>query len=213
MILPEDLLRYLFVDLGLKIPREEVERYWKHSRDTGAPWANMSTGNHIPCALYGDSAKYSNRGDKITCVFFSLPLWNPRAARLRIWLLFALESYYTLGGLTLNPFYRKIVESMHKLYNQGIQIGDQTFHFCITEIKGDWEWHCFSMGLCRSWRQAKFCWRCEASKNPGPGETSYIDFGENPSWEATQLSQLEFLARCIDVNRPGGACALMQSWW
>lgn len=208
IILPKDLLRYLFGELGVSIDAEEVRRYWQHARECGCPWGNLSDGDHhIPCALYGDSAKYSYIGEKITCVFFSLPLWNPRAARYRIWLLFALETYQTLGGLTMNPLYRRIVESMWELYSDGLEVNGRTLHFAVSEIKGDWEWHVYSMGLSRSWRNPKFCWRCEASKNPSPGDCSYVDFADAPGWEPTQLSQTQFLARCIDTRRPGGPCA------
>ena len=207
MILPEDLLHYLYGELGLEIPHAEIQKYWTHAKENGCPWANVSDGDHVPCALYGDSAKYSNSGEKVTCIFFSLPLWNPRTARLRIWLLFALESYYTLGGLTMNPLYRKVVESMIKLYNTGIEIRGRTIRFAITELKGDWEWHAFSMGLSRTWRSPKFCWRCEATKNDDGHGHTYTDFGDNPLWGNTQLSHLEFLARCIDADRPGGPCS------
>ncbi|CAK9034090.1 Uncharacterized protein SCF082_LOCUS20749 [Durusdinium trenchii] len=150
IILPKDLLRYLFGELGVSIDAEEVRRYWQHARECGCPWGNLSDGDHhIPCALYGDSAKYSYIGEKITCVFFSLPLWNPRAARYRIWLLFALETYQTLGGLTINPLYRRIVESMWELYSDGLEVNGRTLHFAVSEIKGDWEWHVYSMGLSR----------------------------------------------------------------
>lgn len=207
VILPDKLLTYLFNDLGLEIPQDAVEQYWKHAKDVNYPWSNASDGSHIPCAIYGDSAKFSLPGEKITCVFFSLPLWNPRSARLRIWLLFALETYRIQGGLTMNPLYRVIVESMTKLYHDGIQVGEKILRFVITELKGDWEWHEFSLGLTRSWRSHKFCWRCEASKNIEHG-TSYLDFNDHPCWEFTELSQVQFLARCFDSSRPGGTCAL-----
>ncbi len=207
VILPDKLLTYLFNDLGLEIPQDAVEQYWKHAKDVNYPWSNASDGSHIPCAIYGDSAKFSLPGEKITCVFFSLPPWNPRSARLRIWLLFALETYRIQGGLTMNPLYRVIVESMTQLYHDGIQVGAKTLRFVITELKGDWEWHEFSLGLTRSWRSHKFCWRCEASKNMEHG-TSYLDFTDHPCWESTELSQVQFLARCFDCSKPGGTCAL-----
>ena len=207
IVLPENLLSYLFRDLHLEIPDDAVTQYWRHAKEHKCNWSDISDGVHIPCALYGDSAKFSTAGEKITCVFFSLPLWNPRSARSRIWLLFALETYYILGGLTMYPLYRKIVESMWKLYREGLQVGDKTLYFAVTELKGDWEWHEFSLGLTRSWRNHKFCWRCEASKNTDVGP-SYVDFADQPAWEPTRLSHVEFLSRCIDPRKPGGTCTL-----
>ena len=208
MILPETLLQHLFQELDLQIPDQAVDRYWKHAKEFNCLWSDASDGSHIPCALYGDSAKYSVAGEKITCVFFSLPLWNPRAARYRIWLLFSVETYTVLsGGLTMFPLYRQVVESMVKLYHDGITVNGKTLRFVVTELKGDWEWHEFSLCLSRSWRNHQFCWRCDASKDESHG-TSYLDFGEHPVWEPTQLSHVQFLARCIHSNLPGGACSL-----
>ena len=206
--LPEDLLRYLFCDVGLRIPECEIQKYWKHTRDTNCPWSGMSEGDHIPCAIYGDSAKFSLAGEKVTCIFFSLPLWNPRAARRRIWLLCAIETFRMLGGRTLFPIYRRIVQSMWQLYEHGLQVDGKTLRFCVTELKGDWEWHYDALSLKRSWRNSQFCWRCEASKTAqSDGFPSYLDFRERPDWEEAQLTHTEFLARCISIG-PAGSCEL-----
>ena len=129
MTLPEDLLRYLFCDVGLEIPPCEIQKYWKHCRDTNCPWSCMSEGDHIPCALYGDSAKFSLAGEKVTCIFFSLPLWNPRAARRRIWLLCAMETFRMLGARTLFPIYKRIVQSMWQLYEMEFRLMEKLFVF------------------------------------------------------------------------------------
>jgi hypothetical protein len=205
MTSPDDLLRYLFCVVGLEIPRESIEEYWRHCKENGCPWSHMSDGDHIPCAIYGDSAKFSAAGEKVTCIFFSLPLWNPRAARRRIWLLFLLETYRMVGSRTLYPFYKKIVEAMHKLYHDGIECGGTTLRFVITEIKGDWEWHCDALSLKRSWRNSQFCWRCDASKVTSPDFPCYLDFRDHPDWEHTQLTNAQFLGQCIGIG-PGGPC-------
>lgn len=205
MVLPEDLLQYLF-HIGVEV--SNTEAYWKHIKDVGLPWAAASNGEHIPVALYGDSAKYSASGEKITCIFMSIPLWNPKAARLSKWLLFALETDQILGGRTLFPFYRKIVESMRKLYFEGINLNGQQLKFVVTELKGDWEWHVYSMQMTRSWKNIQFCWRCKASKKMDDDGSSYLDFRDNPDWEASQYTQLGFLANIVATNRPGRACSL-----
>ena len=207
MTIPEELLKYLFCDLGLEIPVQHVKQYKQHCKAMNCPWSNMSDGSHIPCALYGDSAKFSAAGEKITCIFFSLPLWNPRAARRRIWLLFALETYRMVGGgRTLYPFYREIVASMHNLYHTGIHCHGRTLRFVITELKGDWEWHCDALSLRRSWRNQQFCWRCDTSKVASDGCPTYLDFRDDPAWKDTQLTHAQFLGKCVGAA-PGGACA------
>ena len=64
MTSPDDLLRYLFCVVGLEIPRESIEEYWRHCKENGCPWSHMSDGDHIPCAIYGDSAKFSAAGER-----------------------------------------------------------------------------------------------------------------------------------------------------
>ena len=213
MTSPEDLLKYLFNDVGLELPDEEIRKYWAHCKATNCGWSHMSGGDHIPVALYGDSAKFSAIGEKITCCFLSMPLWFPRAARRRIFLLFALETYRMVGGgQTLFPFYRKIVQTMWKPFDDGIEVEypdgrTRRLKFVVTELKGDWEWHCESMLLQRSWRNNEFCWRCDASKNHSPTSPSYLDFQDHPDWMNTELTQAQFLGRCIDRG-PGRPCAL-----
>ena len=213
MTSPEDLLRYLFGNVGVELPDVEIKKYWDHCKATNCGWSHMSEGDHIPVALYGDSAKFSAIGEKITCCFMSLPLWFPRAARRRIFLLFALESYRMVGGgQTLYPFYRKIVQSMWKLYEDGIQVecpdGQiRRLRFVVTELKGDWEWHVDSMSLQRSWRNSEFCWRCTVSKTPSPISPSYVDFQDHPDWMRTEFTQAQFLGHCIDGG-PARPCAL-----
>ena len=52
MVLPEDLLTYLYGELGLEIPDAEIEKYWKHAKEHGCPWANVSEGDHTMCTVW-----------------------------------------------------------------------------------------------------------------------------------------------------------------
>ena len=209
--LPEHLLLHLFDTLELEVPEDAIKRYWNHAKAHNCPWYHASPeANHVPLSLYGDSAKYSASGQKITCCFISIPLWNPRSARMSKWLLFSLETEFCLGALTLNPLYARIVASMIKLYTEGLKIRGKTMKFVMSELKGDWEWHCYSMSLTRTWRHPQFCWRCEASKTSF--QESYLDFREAPTWIGTQLTQPQFLVRCINGHQPGGPSAV-DAWW
>lgn len=166
MVLPENLLHYLFQTLELEIQPDDVELYWDHARARNCPWSHISDEHPgiIPCALYGDAAKYSTAGEKILRVFMSLVLWRPKSARNSIWLLFSVNCASCLGPQTLWPMYTKILDSMWKLYTHGLNINGKVMRFAISELKGDWEWHALSLNLTRTWRSAEFCWRCEASK-------------------------------------------------
>ncbi len=183
----------------------EVRRFWNHARAFNLPWADASRDSrHVPLALYGDSAKFSSLGEKITGVFMSMPLWDPRSSRFSRFLLYALETNYSLGGLTLNPLYKKIVESMWKLYEDGLCVNGQQIRFATIEIRGDWEWHCHAFQLIPSWRSDKFCWRCAANKKD---DNNFLDFQKDPGWHETERTHAEFLADCIPLRTAGGPCA------
>ena len=206
IFLPEDILKYLFQEVGLEFCMEDIRQFWNHAQTFKLPWASASNdGTHYPLALYGDSAKFSNAGDKITGIFISMPLFNPRSSRFSRFLVAALETYQCLGGLTLNPLYQKIVDSMWKLYSEGLIIKGRTVKFVTVELRGDWEWHCFALGLTPTWRHDSFCWRCLANKKEDP---NFLDFTDNPEWISTERSHAQFLADCIDHRAVGRPCTM-----
>ena len=100
----------------------------------------------------------------------SMPLFDPRSARFSRSLLCALESHCIVGMQTLGPLYQKIVDSMWKLYTEGlfIKAKGRKVKFCTVEIRGDWEWHSVAFDFIPTWRSDQFCWRCEADKKKDP---------------------------------------------
>ena len=204
MFLPKQILSYLLMEIQLEIDMDEIQRFWRHAKRFSLPWANAShDGIHVPLALYGDSAKFSAIGEKVTGIFMSMPLWNPRSARFSRFLLCAVETYTSLGGLTLNPVFKEIVDSMWDLYTNGLQIKGKTYKFVVVELRGDWEWHCHVFQLTCTWRSDQFCWRCQADKKNHP---NFLDFGDDPSWTTTERTQAEFLAQCVPLHGSGGPC-------
>ena len=209
IFLPKQILEYLLMEIQLEIDMDEIKRFWTHAKRFNLPWAGAShDGLHVPLALYGDSAKFSAIGEKVTGIFMSMPLWNPRSARFSRFLLCALETYTSLGGLTLNPVFQKIVESMWDFYTNGLQINDRTYKFVCIELRGDWEWHCHVFQLTYTWRSDQFCWRCHADKKNNP---NFLDFGDDPSWTTTERTQAEFLAQCIPLDGSGGPCRKLRT--
>ena len=209
LFLPEQLVDFLFNDAGVHIDEDDVQQYWAHARAQSIPWASASDdGQHYPLALYGDSAKFSAAGDKITGIFMSMPLFDPRSARFSRFLLCALESHCIVGMQTLGPLYQKIVYSMWKLYAEGlfIKAKGRKVKFCTVEIRGDWEWHSVAFDFIPTWRSDQFCWRCEADKKNDP---NFLDFSENPAWKLTERSNTKFLANCLR-SPPGGPSAVVQ---
>lgn len=210
IFLPKQILSYLLMDIQLEIDMDEIKRFWAHAKRFNLPWADAShDGLHVPLALYGDSAKFSAIGEKVTGIFMSMSLWNPRSARFSRFLLCALETYTSLAGLTLNPVFRKIVDSMWDLYTNGLRgKNDQTYRFVTIEIRGDWEWHCYVFQMSCTWRSDLFCWRCQANKKDDP---NFLDFGDDPLWTTTERTQAEFLAQCIPLHGSGGPCRKLRT--
>lgn len=196
VILPDKLLMYLIGSLGLHVSQESIHKYWSHAKLTNCPWANVSPGDHVPLGLYGDAAKYAVTGQKAVGYFLNIPIWNPKSARMSRWLLFGLNFDTALGAQTLRPLFYRLVESLHRCY-AGIEMHGSLKKFAVTELRGDWEWHWYCFGLLRTWRSYMICWRCDASKQPGNLTNSYVDFNDHPQWADTELTELQFLSRCI----------------
>ena len=210
VILPERLLPYLFGTLQLQVPPESIGKYW----ETGCPWAHVSEGDHIPLGLYGDAAKYCNAtGEKVIGFFINIPIWNPRSARMSRWLLLALDESTCLGDRTLRPLFRSIVKSLICCYDGlacSIDGNPRQLKFAVTELRGDWEWHCLALGLTRTWRNSLFCWRCDVSKQPG-SLNQYLDFGDRPQWQNTELTHLQFLSNCVSHRNASALPQLLAS--
>eukprot|EP00438_Fugacium_kawagutii_P007010 Skav233746 [mRNA] locus=scaffold1792:76570:77331:+ [translate_table: standard] len=209
MFLPEQLVAFLLTDAGLRINDSHLQKFWEHARDHGLPWASASPdGSHYPLALYGDAAKFNAAGEKVTGIFLSMPLWDPRSARFSRFLLCALETYQVLGMQTLAPIFQKIVDSMWQLYTEGIEVNGRRIKFVTIELRGDWEWHVFALGLIPTWRHDQICWRCYCDKKRHP---NFLDFREHPAWKGSERNHSQFLAECIDSPEPGGPSATVHS--
>ena len=201
VFLPEDLLAWLMGPLGLEVPRAAIDQYWRHARENACPWQDVSTDHqHIPLGLYGDAAKYSPDGKKIIGFYLNIVIWCPRVSRMSRWLLFSLDDTTCLGLQSLNPLFAAVVKSLIRCYD-GILVQGQHHAFCVTELRGDWEWHALSLGLTRTWRTHQICWRCDCSKEPGVAN-NMLDFRDEPLWAATELTQVEFLSRCVSAQNP-----------
>lgn len=199
VFLQETILTFLMGPLNLVVEDEAVEKFWDHARTFNCPWKDVSPGHHQPLGLYGDAAKYSPLGQKIIGYFVNLVLWTPKSSRMSRWLLFSLENDECLGPESLNPLFAAIVRSLQRCYN-GIMIEGKTMHFSVVELRGDWEWHVYSLGLLRSWRAINFCWRCDASKNDE--DTTYWDLSDDPGWARTEKTELQFIATMVSPSHP-----------
>ena len=206
VLLPEHVLAYL-VDCGMDVPDSAVLRYWQHHRDTFAPWAlqHSSDGTHVPIGLYGDAAKYGDvNTKKIWGIWMNVVLFRPRSVRLSRYLLFAVDHETSLGVRTIYPLLAECVRSLNSVYD-----GVLGRKFCVTEIRGDWEFQYMIFRMRRFWNSSSLCWRCEATKglNTAPA-TSFLDFSENPGWKSTEhRTHADFLASIIPNSAPRSCLA------
>ena len=202
VLLPQHVLRYL-LESGLDMPPEAVCEYWKFHRDMSVPWAiqHESDGTHIPLGLYGDAAKYGETNSKkVWGIWLNLVLFRPKSVRLSRYLLFAVDHETSFGIRTLFPLLRACVEDLNSIYEAGI-LGRK---FCVTEIRGDWEFHYLAFRLKRYWQSSSFCWRCRATRGLyDPVETCYLDLTDSPGWKSTQhATHGEFLHSVIPSAGP-----------
>ena len=209
VLLPHQVLAYLFETVGVEISQAAVDEYWSHCKQY-CPWASSSEmdGAHLPISLYGDSARYGQNYDmsKVTGCFMSLVLWRPKSTRMSQFLLWNLDGQLSLGSRSHNPLFAAIVRSLNAAFYGRTPNGASLPHkFCVTQYKGDWEFHWQTWRLARYWKTRYICWRCDA-ENHHLARHSMADVSEAPSWRATELSHNQFVVSCM---KPDEICTLI----
>lgn len=198
IIEPHKLMDALITKVGVDIPVARVHEYWRVHRDElKEDWAVASPASrdHIPFAFYGDSAKIHDDGTKIVGIFITFPaVWRPRSARNGRWCLFALEEHKLYGHHTLHCVLQRFVYSANLLFN-GVDPDDNSKFlaggrkFVVTELKGDWQWHKWTMRFVSSWQNLKtVCFLCDAKgRSAGDPGMLYYCMDENPKWNHYDL--------------------------
>ena len=193
---PHTVMDYLFTHVGLRIDMASVKEFWRRKRAAGEPWAVCSKAGEdsIPLALYGDECRlYANSSEKMFGLFVSLPLWRPRSTRFSRWCIFAIEDKKMLsGGETLVPVLQRLVYSINMLFrgNPNIACGHK---FCVTEIRGDWQFHriLFMFSSSWHWRKVKdICFRCNCmAKSANEKRLYYYSKDDSPDWQEYTLAE------------------------
>lgn len=215
VVSPRSLMNYLFSeDFNLVLDQDDVQKYWEHAVDC-FPWGANHPGHdtHIPVGLYGDSARYtSSTGfvEKTMCVIVNLPLWCPASTRASRFLVFAIRENLMVGYKeTLWPVFRFLAQELNDLFHNGITVSRlgrplQTFKFTVTELRGDWEWHCNSLQLVPRWNSIKCCFKCPATTREGDLQYTKV-FGDGAAWMPEQYSHVQFINT---ITKPGAICSL-----
>ena len=212
VLLPHKVLSYLFDRVGLEVCEQQLAAYWRHVK-AFCPWANndLLDGEHIPLTLYGDSARYGQGFDqsKVTGCYLSMVLWRPRSTRMSQWLLWSLNAELSLGWRSHYPLYLALVKSLNAAFDgltpEGRKLGRK---FCVTQFKGDWEYHWQTWRLSRYWRTRLVCWRCDA-ENHDSARHSMLDFSDRPAWLGTQISHNRFVAELL----PHSGICVLAAWY
>ena len=210
--------------MGLRVPLEELRRFWEHLISVKHPWACTHPGahSHIPISLYGDDCRIGEATDKVTAFFMSLTLFKPKSVRHSQFLLACVRNELIIEEnlCTISPILRHIVWScniaFHGMwphrgpYGETLPASKQRLSgqqlcegnaYTVAEVKGDWAWHCKVLRLVNTWKSLQVCFLCRARADERGG-TPYTEFGENAAWAATQVDTLNFINEMIHTT-PG----------
>ena len=145
MFYPNEVLAYLFDDVGLKVPQEVLRNYWTKARNNGVPWAaGAEEPFRLPIKLFADDAAVNDQGDKVFAFVISCPLYRPKNSRTSKWPLALVDLRRSVGWHTIRPIISHIVASLNLAYDNATTRG---FKFQVTEIGMDWKAlrECFQM--------------------------------------------------------------------
>ena len=199
------LMRFLFSDsFGITINAPTLQQFWNHAREH-FEWGAMHPGRDtcIPVALYGDGARYTNSSgftEKVLCLILNFPLWAPKSTRTSRFLVFAVrESLMVSYKTTIWPIYKHLCDQLNLLFRDGVCFNDGThLKFCLTELRGDWEWHVNALNLRPRWSSNEICFKCRATKTAG--DLVYTNFCDDAAWVDSRYSHIEFIN---SVLKPG----------
>ena len=225
---PHRVLTYLFDDVGITIPEEDVRRYWQHAKSVQEPFAinapDTCTDSHIPIGIHGDAARLWTQVtfEKLVGITMNLTLFRPKSVRHSRFMLFTIPVAKLYKNRTLNYVWERLCWSFDaafagynpekgprgsRLVGRHLARAGQPltkgFHkFCVTEYRGDWEWHRDVWRPYASWQATKVCFKCPAvvSGDPGPSYLYHNTGGPNEGecqWVREEFSLQTFIARSL----------------
>lgn len=208
MVQLHSLLAYLFDEVGIDIPPQQVSAFWEHHEAVGSPWMSECNGishDTLPLGIFGDGARARQQAfrpaEKIVGIFANLPLFRPRSARQSRFLLFCIDESLLYGRQTLNCIYRRIVWEINLLRDgmspAGTKATKQGLKFALVEHRGDWSFFKQLFGFNSSWiggANCSVCFLCEAYAR-GPCNNQYYHVGRQAHCWATEYDRVGFIAR------------------
>lgn len=224
IVYPHRVLSYLFDTVGIDVPDEDVVSYWRHSREVGEPWAinNPATEHHVPLGIHGDAARlYTQyKFEKMVGIFFNVVLFRPRSIRFSRYMLFSIPHHKLYKNRTLNAVWHNLAWSFNCCFNgvnptagprgealvgknlerAGTPITKMNRKFCVTEYRGDWEWHRDTWRPYATWQGIQTCLKCPAVAK---GDPQYLYHNTSGSceprckWIQEEYSLVQFVSRSL----------------
>lgn len=224
---PHRVLSYLFDEVGITIPEDDVRRYWQHARSVQDPFAvnapNTCTDSHIPLGMHGDAARLWTqvKFEKMVGVTMNIILFRPKSVRHSRFMLFTTPSEKLYKNRTLNCVWRRLCWSLDAAFQgynpekgpggtplagghlsrAGKPLTKGLHRFCLTEYRGDWEWHRDVWRPYASWVSQKVCFKCPAIAHGGdPSYLYHNTGGPNESecqWVREEYSLQRFVAHSL----------------
>ena len=163
---PDQLLAYLWDEVGIEIPDHTVEKYWRETLASDIPWvqylpAGVSS-KTIPLKLSGDDCSYNLQGDKCLAWVLSSPLWRPLSGRNSRWPMAIISLKNHLGPLSMRPILMRIVQQLNRCWDEKTCSGH---HFIVTEIGGDWKYVREVFEMRTHWNSVKLCHLCRTPRS------------------------------------------------
>lgn len=141
-----------------------------------------ATADHIPLALYGDSAKCYG-GEKLVGIFISFPLWRAQTRNSR-WCICEIEEAKLYKTETMDAIMCRVAFSLNQLFNAyDSEKGRELCHghkCTVTEYRGDWLWHKLLWQFKSGWQVAvDTCYRCDCRKTSRLPDQLYYNVDGN----------------------------------
>ena len=226
IVYPHRILSYLFNTVGVSIPDDAVVEYWDHARQVGEPWAVNSPASchHVPLGLHGDAARLwtISRFEKHIGIFMNIVLFRPKSTRHSRFLLFSLPHEKLFKNRTLNYVWARLAWSLEACFRGKNPAKGPTGRpltgkhllranlpidasgnrcFCVTEYRGDWEWHRDTFRPHASWISAgQICFKCPAEAHGNPAYLYHNEgytLADGCKWVQEEYSLHGFVAKAL----------------
>lgn len=145
-------------------------------------------------------------------------LWRPASTRNSRFVLWACRESLTVGYRTLWAVYKYLRWCLDVLFDgykpmagylgeslpsnlrrtspESLEPLCQGVKFALTELRGDWSWHCHSLQLRPRWNSNKCCFKCLADG------AQRLDYSLTADWLDTQVSHEAFMRSMLKHREP-----------